>query len=57
MSIKIGIIGYGNLGKGVELAVLNNEDMELKTIFTRRNPNSIKTLTNVKVNSMEDIER
>lgn len=57
MSIKIGIIGYGNLGKGVELAVLNNEDMELKTIFTRRNPNSIKTLTNVKVNSMEDIEK
>lgn len=57
MSIKIGIIGYGNLGKGVELAVLNNKDMELKTIFTRRNPNSIKTLTNVKVNSMEDIEK
>ena len=57
MSIKIGIIGYGNLGKGVELAVLNNEDMELKTIFTRRNPKRIKTLTNVKVNSMEDIEK
>lgn len=57
MSIKIGIIGYGNLGRGVELAILKNDDMELKAIFTRRDPNSIKTLTNVKVNSMEEIER
>lgn len=57
MSIKIGIIGYGNLGKGVELAVLNNNDMELRAIFTRRNPSSIKTLTNVKVNSIEEIEK
>lgn len=57
MSIKIGIIGYGNLGKGVELAVLNNNDMELRAIFTRRNPSNIKTLTNVKVNSIEEIEK
>lgn len=57
MSIKVGIIGYGNLGKGVELAVLNNNDMELRAIFTRRNPSSIKTLTNVKVNSIEEIEK
>ena len=57
MSIKIGIIGYGNLGKGVELAVLNNNDMELRAIFTRRNPSSIKTLTNVKVNSIKEIEK
>ena len=57
MSIKVGIIGYGNLGKGVELAVLNNNDMELRAIFTRRNPSSIKTLTNVKVNSIKEIEK
>ncbi len=36
--IKIGIVGYGNLGKGVELAINQNDDMELFGIFTRRNP-------------------
>lgn len=41
--IKIGIVGYGNLGKGVELAIKQNPDMELVAIFTRRNPNSIAT--------------
>ena len=46
MMIRIGIIGYGNLGKGVELAILNNNDMELKAIFTRRDPDNIKTITN-----------
>ncbi len=56
MMIRIGIIGYGNLGKGVELAILNNNDMELKAIFTRRDPDNIKTITNVKVNSIEEIE-
>lgn len=56
MMIRIGIIGYGNLGKGVELAILNNNDMELKAIFTRRAPDNIKTITNVKVNSIEEIE-
>ena len=38
---KIGILGYGNLGKGVELAVNNNSDMELVAIFTRRNPEEL----------------
>lgn len=42
--IKIGIYGYGNLGKGVELAIHNNPDMELVGIFTRRNPDSLTTL-------------
>lgn len=56
MMIRIGIIGYGNLGKGVELAILNNNDMELKAIFTRRAPDNIKTIINVKVNSIEEIE-
>lgn len=39
--IKVGICGYGNLGKGVELALEKVEDMELKAIFTRRNPDTI----------------
>lgn len=42
--IKIGIYGYGNLGKGVEIAVKNNPDMELVGIFTRREPSSLKTI-------------
>ena len=42
--IKIGIYGYGNLGKGVETAIFNNSDMELVGIFTRRNPKSLKPL-------------
>jgi len=40
--IRIGIVGYGNLGKGAELGIRQNKDMELVGIFTRRNPNSIK---------------
>lgn len=56
--IKIGIYGYGNLGKGVELAIHNNPDMELVGIFTRRNPNSLTTLFNTsKVFSTSDIAK
>lgn len=43
--IRIGIAGYGNIGKGVELAVARNEDMELKAVFTRRNPEDVKIMT------------
>lgn len=43
--MKIGIYGYGNLGKGVELAVLQNPDMELAGIFSRRAPESISPMT------------
>ena len=43
--IKIGIIGYGNLGRGVELAVAQNADMELVGVFTRRDPKTLKILT------------
>ena len=43
--IRIGILGYGNLGKGVELGIRQNEDMELAGIFTRRDPSTIKTFT------------
>ncbi len=49
MKIRIGIAGYGNLGRGVELAAAINEDMELVGIFTRREPSTIETYTNVPV--------
>ena len=45
MSIKIGILGYGNLGRGVECAIKQNPDMELVAVFTRRNPESLSILT------------
>ena len=45
MSIRIGILGYGNLGRGVECAVRQNPDMELKAVFTRRNPADVEILT------------
>ena len=45
MTIRIGILGYGNLGRGVECAVKQNDDMELVAVFTRRNPEDVKILT------------
>lgn len=56
MSIRIGIYGYGNLGRGVELAVKQNPDMQTVGVFTRRNPDSVKTLTGVPVYSVDDIK-
>ncbi len=44
-SIRIGIVGYGNLGRGVELAIKQNKDTELAGVFTRRDPSSVKILT------------
>lgn len=43
--IKIGVFGYGNLGRGVECAIKNSSDTELVAVFTRRNPDSVKTLS------------
>ena len=43
--VRIGIIGYGNLGRGVECAVKQNEDTELVAVFTRRDPQTVKILT------------
>ena len=54
--IRIGILGYGNLGRGVEYAVEANADMELVAIFTRRDPASVKPRTNVPVISADDAE-
>lgn len=45
MAIRVGIMGYGNLGRGVECALKHNPDMELKAVFTRRAPESISILT------------
>ena len=54
--IKIGIVGYGNLGRGVECALKQNPDMELCAVFTRRKPETLKILTpNVPVVHMDDI--
>ena len=56
MTTRIGILGYGNLGRGVECAIKKNNDMELVAIFTRRNPSELKTNSNAKVVSIEEIE-
>ena len=56
--MKIGILGYGNLGRGVESAVRQNDDMELVCIFTRRDPASVHPSTEgVAVYSVNDIEK
>ena len=58
MKIRIGIVGYGNLGRGMEYAVAQNKDMELRYIFTRRDPASIKPeTTGVKVFAVSDAEK
>ena len=54
--MKLGIVGYGNLGKGVENAVQQNPDVELVAIFTRRNPQDLKVKSNAKVVSVSEIE-
>lgn len=54
MSIRVGIAGYGNLGKGVESALLHTEDMELVGIFTRRAPETVKTATGAPVYSWDE---
>jgi len=56
VAIRIGILGYGNLGKGIEAGIKYNSDMELVAIFTRRNPKDLKTYTNTEVVSVEEIE-
>lgn len=55
--MRIGIFGYGNLGKGVECAVKKNSDMEICGIFTRRDPASIKSLTGAPVYSADELDR
>ncbi len=53
--MKIGIMGYGNLGRGIECAIKQNPDMELAAVFSRRDPSTVKILTEgVKVYSVDD---
>lgn len=54
--IKVGIIGYGNLGKGVEKAVSAAADMELVGVFTRRSPETLKTLSGAKAYAAAELE-
>ena len=55
--IRIGIAGYGNLGRGVESAIAQNEDMELIGVFTRRKPENVSLLNKkVPVYSLDSIE-
>lgn len=54
--IRVGIVGYGNIGRGVELAIERNADMELVAVVTRRNPEAVQVLTEgVKKVHMDDI--
>ena len=53
--IKIGILGYGHLGKGVEISIKDNDDMELIAIFTRRNPSGLQSLTKAPIISTKEI--
>ncbi|MBQ3132947.1 MAG: diaminopimelate dehydrogenase [Clostridia bacterium] len=56
--MKIGIYGYGNLGKGVEYAITQNDDMELVGVFTRRDPATVNLLTDgAKAYPAADIEK
>ena len=56
MTIRVGILGYGNLGRGVELAVRDNADMELVGVFTRRAPESVKPATGVPAYHVDALE-
>lgn len=53
--INIGVVGYGNLGRGVECAIGQNSDLSLYGIFTRRSPESVKTLTGAAVYKIDEI--
>lgn len=56
MKIRIGILGYGNLGKGIECAIKQNDDMELVGVFTRRNLDTVTILTEgVKVYTVDEL--
>ena len=56
--MRIGILGYGNLGRGVECAIKQNPDMELVAVFTRRAPEMVSILTKTAaVCSVADVEQ
>ena len=53
--IKVGLYGYGNIAKGVECAVKQNKDMEVTCVFTRRNPETVETISGAKVYKTDDV--
>ena len=55
MAIKIAILGYGNLGRGIESAIMQNSDLELTAIFSRRDPSTVKVSSSVPVYHVDDI--
>ncbi|MFJ7736474.1 diaminopimelate dehydrogenase [Lysinibacillus sp. NPDC097287] len=55
--IRVGIVGYGNLGRGVEFAVSQNPDMEVVAVFTRRDPSSVNVASNASVYLVDDAEK
>lgn len=58
MSVRIGIMGYGNIGRAIECAIKQNDDLELAGVFTRRDPATVKILTEgVGVYSASDVEK
>ena len=54
--MKIGIYGYGNLGRGVEAVLRQNTDMEIVGVFSRRDPAKVKTVTGIPVYSASLVE-
>ncbi|GAB0167760.1 diaminopimelate dehydrogenase [Lysinibacillus sp. CTST325] len=56
-AIRVGIVGYGNLGRGVEYAISQNPDMELVAVFTRRDPSTVKIASNASVYLVDDAEK
>ncbi len=57
MNIRVGIVGYGNLGRGVEYAISQNPDMELVAVFTRRDPAAVKISSDAKVYLIDAAEK
>lgn len=55
--IRVGIVGYGNLGKGAEASLLQNPDLELTSVFTRRPTGSVQSRTGVPVYALTELER
>ena len=55
-TIRIAILGYGNLSRGIEMAVTQNEDMELTAIFTRRDPKTLQVASNTPVRAAAELD-
>ncbi len=55
MKIRVAIMGYGNLGRGIQCALRQNDDMELVAVFTRRDPSTVKVLEEIPVYSADKL--